>query len=238
MMEALRLSTPKDEGVLQVSKWLKVQVLLDIEEMRDLISSLSPIYIAVVSEPVQMHTAMIDSEEFLALYGRYVEALKEGRVPDPQAVRRAFSSVWSASLDALYAMSVGSEKYLVKAIRPTIQLQGHQFFYSTVDRKFHPMVLSKESISWGIQFAYPQLFQDPQLKTIAKVIDSEEFPNTRVFAQLMRWMREHTLPTPFVVGGERTNSPIRIGRQCGPWIDAHPQLRAQGIEVAQFQRTR
>ncbi len=232
MMARFRISSPKEEGVLQVSKWLKFQVLLEVQEMQDLLSILDPLYIAVVSEPVQQENAFIQPEEFLNIYSQYVQALKEGRIPDDKAMRRAFSSLWSKSLDVLYAMPVGREAYLVRAIRPTIQLQGHQFFYSKLDAKFHPMVLGKESISWGVQFAYPQLYQDPKSKKISKVVASEEFPNTPLFSQLTRWMRDHTLPTPFVVDGVRTNVPIRIGRQCLPWIQQHPQLQQQGIKVS------
>ena len=89
------------------------------------------------------------------------------------------------------------------------------------------MVLSTESVTWGIQFSYPQLYQDPKSYRITKVVDSSEFPNTSVFARMLKWLRHHTLPTPFSVDGQRVNVPIRIGRSCLEWIHMHPQLKEQ-----------
>jgi hypothetical protein len=232
-MTSLRISSPHEEGVLQVSKWLKYQVLLSEQEMKGLLDALKPLFIAVGSEPVTLENAFIAPEEFLRIYTGYVQALAQGVFPEDKNLRRTFSSVFTETLDALYAMPVGNDKFLIKSIRPTIQLQAHQFFYSTLDGKFHPMVLGKESVLWGVQFAYPQLCQDPRSKKIAKVDMSPEFPNTALFSRLTRWMRDHTMPTPFVVGEVRTQVPIRIGRECLAWIDQHPQLKEKGIQVRQ-----
>jgi hypothetical protein len=231
-MTVLKVSSLQEEGVLQVSKWLKFQVLLDEEEMVSLLETLDPIFIAVVSEAVGEEDGLVQTEEFLNAYRGYVQTLKAGTIPEEKGLRRYFSAALTRSLDALYRMRVGTDKYLIKPIQPIIQLQGHQFFYSTLDEKFHPMVLSQNSVSWGVQFAYPQLYQDPKLGTIAKVAHGPECPNTSVFTQLTRWMRDQTLPTPFIVNGKRTNSPIRLGKRCLSWIAKHPQLIEKGIGVA------
>jgi hypothetical protein len=93
------------------------------------------------------------------------------------------------------------------------------------------MVLSTESVTWGVQFSYPQLYQDPKSHRIAKVADSIDFPNTSLFARMLKWLRHNTLPTPFFVHGQRVNAPIRIGRACLKWIDQHPQLKEKEIRV-------
>jgi hypothetical protein len=120
---------------------------------------------------------------------------------------------------------------LIKPLKPVIQLQAHHFFYSTLDKKFHPMVLSQESVTWGLQFAYPQLYQDPKTRQVIKVTDSAEFPNSALFSQFSKWIRNATLPTPFEVEGVRVNSPIRIGKKMLGWIQQHPQLKKQGITI-------
>lgn len=233
-MSPLRISTPQIEGSLQVSKQLKFQVLLDVSEMRELLQNLAPVHICVVSEPTPLDRALIPAEEFLEVYGSYVAGIKEGKMLDEKLLRRYFSSGWTSELDAVYAMAVSAEKYLVKPLKPLIQLQGHHFFYSDLDKQFHPMVLSQESVSWGIQFSYPQLCQDPKTSDILKVGKGEDFPNTALFAALTKWLREHTLPTPFVIDGKRTNAPIRLGKQCLNWIGKHPQLTQKGIEIFSF----
>ncbi len=231
-MFPLQISSPKERGILQVSKWLKYQVLLDVVEMEALLKALTidaPLCIAIVSEVVSEQSGLVESSEFLKAYTSYVQALKKGEIPDQKESKRYFSAVFTSSLDSLYAMQVGPSKYLIKPIAPIIQLQAHHFFYSTLDLKFHPMVLSQESVTWGLQFSYPQIFQDPLKGTIAKV--GPECPNTALFEKLGRWMRNYTLPTPFVVNGKRTNSPIRLGKQCLSWIGRHPQLAKKEIGI-------
>jgi hypothetical protein len=228
-----RISTPKDEGVLSVSKWTKYQVLLDDEEMADLFDSLAPLTICSVSEPVKKGSEIIDLAEFLDKYQTYISGLRAGILVDESLLRRYFSSALTCSSDLLYAIAVGGDKYLIKPIKPVIQMQAHHFFYSDLDKKFHPMVLSTQSVTWGVQFSYPQLYQDPKTHRIAKVVDSPEFPNTALFAKLRKWLKNHTLPTPFFVekSSYRVNTPIRIGKKCRTWIQNHPQLKDKGIHV-------
>ena len=103
--------------------------------------------------------------------------------------------------------------------------------YSEHDGKFRPMVFGLDSVTWGLQFSYPQLFMDGRTKEAFAVVESEEFPNTALFHQLQRWMRQNTLPTPFLVDGKRVNSPIRLGKACLPWINRHPQLAPKHLQV-------
>ena len=229
---SFRLSTPKEEGILQVSKWLKVQVFLNAEEMKELIQELEPLFFVIVSEPVKMEESIISAQAFLEKYAEYVHLLQQGQVPPVDEFRRFFSSAMTTSLEGFYALSTGNGKFLIKPNKPVLQLQAHHFFYSDLDGKFHPMVLSPESISWGIQFSYPQLYQDPKTRQVIKVANTPEFPNTALFSKLMKWMRSSTLPTPFEVKGVRINSPIRVGKKSLAWIKNHPQLKQKGIQVS------
>jgi hypothetical protein len=226
----MRISTPKIEGALQVSKWIKCPVLLDIEEMRELLEVLAPSSLFAVSAPVPSGQESLSAPQFLSLYAQYVEALRQGQTPDSALFRAPFSSALSRTADPFYAMNLSSEMRLIKPVQPVIQLQAHHFFYSSLDRKFHSMVLGAESISWGIQFSYPQLFQDPHTRRVVSV--KERFENTELFAALRRYLRSATLPTPFLVDGQRTNSPMRIGKRAMLWAREHPQLKSRGIQLA------
>jgi hypothetical protein len=230
----IRVSTPKIEGLLQVSKWIKAQVFLNAEEMQELITALKPLFFVVVSEPVKAEEAVISPQAFIDKYAEYVDLLQRGQVPPIDKFRRFFSCAMSTSLDGFYAIAIGSENFLIKAIEPVIQLQAHHFFYSTLDGKFHPMVLSAESISWGLQFSYPQLSQDLKTRQINK---TTAFPNTALFSKLMKWLRASTLPTPFEVDHVRVNSPIRVGKKSLAWIKNHPQLKQKGIEIASIEHS-
>ncbi|MBI3236582.1 MAG: hypothetical protein HYZ48_02595 [Chlamydiales bacterium] len=228
-MDSLRISTPQIEGVLQVAKQLKFQVLLDPLEMEDLLNALDPLYIYVAGQKVELDAACILKGDFLSAYNRYAQELKEGKVPEVKILQKFFSSIWSADPHAVYAMPVPGSQYLIKQVSPVIQLQAHSVFYSDLDGEFHPMVLSQESITWGIQFSYPQIFQDPKTQSIEKV--SSTSLNSHLFTKLKRWLREFTCAMPFCVENKRVNAPIRIGKKALEWIDFHPQLVQKGIRA-------
>ena len=123
---------------------------------------------------------------------------------------------------------VGEGETLLRIRGPVVQLRPHRFSYSAVDGKFRSMVMGTQTISWGVQFSYPQFCQLPDA-SVHQVNDS--FPNTAVFKQLQRWVRHNTIPTPLKVDGTRTNVPIRLGKNCIPWIHRHPHLIQQNIIV-------
>ena len=67
-MTAFRVSSPSQEGLLQVSKWIKVQVLLDQEEIVELFKKLDPFYFITVSKPVKEQNALVSQNDFLQAY--------------------------------------------------------------------------------------------------------------------------------------------------------------------------
>lgn len=227
----LRESTLQQEGVMRVSKYLSSQALLSPEEMEALMEALPRFHIVAGSGLVEKGAGLIHSKDFLEIYRCYIQDLKEGKIPDEKKYRERFSDMWTVSTDFLYSIPVEGERCIIRSNRPVLQLQAHSLAYSTADGKFRPMVLGKGSVSWGIQFSYPQMYQDPTTGSLHKVVKGEEFPNTDLFKQLQRWLRAHSLPTPFVVQGTQTNVPMRIGKQCLSWINQHPQLREKEIQV-------
>jgi hypothetical protein len=227
----LRQSTPQSEGLFRASKWLKHPILVDDTEMDSLFQYLGDFFIYNVSNPVSLKDSSVQKEVFLEKYEKYISALKSGEFPDESLVRTLFSCCFTANANPLYAMKISDEKFLVKPIRPVIQLQMHRFFISLIDGKFHSMSHSIDSISWGIQFSYPQLYQDPYTEEIVKVNQTEYFPNTALFSLLVKWIRNHTVATPFIYEGKQTNVSMRIGKNCFSWINQHPGLVAKNIKV-------
>lgn len=231
---SLRSSHQKDEGTLQVSKSRKIPLLISPQEMSLLFKALGSFELFDVSRPVDLESAKISREDFLNAYSLYIDGIKMGKLYDESLLRPFFSASMTTSSDLLYAQTLQNGKYLVKATRPVIQLQRHHFIYSDA---FHSGVMGTGSITWGIQFSYPQLFLDPKTKSIGKVEKNEEFPNTELFHRLTKWVRKYTQPTPFVVDGIRINQPMRIGKECFSWIEKHPGLKKRGIHVERSQST-
>lgn len=227
-MSLLRVSEPSVEGKFTVSKWIKHQVLLDPLEMKTLFAHLGEISFFNVSEILPLEGLQIEQESFLKAYESYANGLKEGKTIFDFAIKRHLSCAVSSHQEALYATSIG-DKYMAKPLRPLIQLQQHRFFPSKSAGEFHSMVMSQESIHWGVQFAYPQIFHDGNSYT--KVSDPDRFPNTPLFTKLVRWLRAETQPTTFVWEGKKIATAFRLGKNCFSWIHRHPQLVQQGIEV-------
>ena len=230
-MTTFRISSPGQEGLLQVSKWIKVQVLLDQEEIVSLFKKLEPFYLIAVSKPVKEQSVLLAQHDFLQAYSKYIQSLKKGRIAQDSYFRECFSCAMTRSKEIFYAIPVSEERLLIKPILPVIQMQMHRFLFSPVEKVFYPMVLGQKTVSWGIQFSYPQFYQDPKTKEITRVIKKDLFPNTELFAFLMKWVRQFTIPTPFLIEKERINATIRIGKKCMSWIHLHPQLQELGLKV-------
>lgn len=228
---ALRISTLKDDIPLQASKWLSLQILIDADEMAALTQALGTFYIYSTGAVVNRGEENISHAEFLSFYRKYVESLKNGSLPEDAQYRRQFASVFTVNPEALFAVALEGNKRLVRILKPVIQLQAHRMDYSRADGKFRSMTFGGDSITWGIQFSYPQLYQDGKTKEIHQVDSGSECPNTPLFRTLQQWTRNHTVPTPFLVDGQKLNIPVRLGKNCIEWINKHPQLAPKGLQV-------
>jgi len=212
--------------VFEASKWLQSPLLVDVEEMASLIEAVGDFEIYVTSALTSPGEGKVSHQAFLDSYKDYINAIKEGIPPEPPKTH--FSSVWTADPQAVVALPINESEQIIRVKNPVIQLRIHSISYSPIDKKFRSMVLGDKSIAWGVVFAYPQLWRNPATQMVEKV---GQTPNTTLFRTLQQWVRRNTVPTPFLVSGEKTNVPVRLGKNCFDWIDRHPQLIEQGIFV-------
>lgn len=225
--------TVSNQTPLEASKWLKIQLLVDADEMKDLLHELGDDFeIFLTSGVMDSSEGLLSREDFLKTYRSYVSDLIAGKLPDESLYRSCFSSVFTKDREALYALPVGENQHLIRVQKPVLQLQLHRMAYSPEDGNFHTMVFGKDSIAWGIQFSYPQLYRDHETKQVEKVVASSDFPNTFLFRSLQQWVRKATIPTPFMIQDRLTNVPVRLGKNCLSWINKHPNLIQKGIKVA------
>jgi hypothetical protein len=228
-----RISTVAVEGRFQAAKWLKVQALLDAPELADLFALAPSAQLYRLSGMFTAHETVLAPQDFCAVYGRWIERLKRGEPLDEVAMRPFAALGWSTSENEVWLQEVpkasSSSLYLVKPSAPFIQIQIHWMHHSSVDGEFRPMVMSSDSIFWGLQFSFPQVYQDPKTLELLEVGGGT---HSALFTELRRWMREHTVATPMWAHGAKTNLPIRIGKTCFAWIDSHPQLKSKGLAVA------
>ena len=230
-MLSLRKSHPSLEKNFSVSKWLKHQILLDEDEIHQWIALLDSAHLVNVSEVGPYENLEISKRDFLSHYCDYIRALKQGSIFHHPASRRYFSVAIAVDPSLLYTIEIQPGRFMVKTQCPLIQLQQHAFRFSESLQTIHPMVLSPESITWGFQISYPQLFHENSKSSFSKIDERAEFPNTALFRRMVRWMREVSVPTTFTWQKVTIPTAIRLGKQCLNWIQHHPQLRAQGIHV-------
>lgn len=227
--DELRIGSSQ-EPPLQASKWLQLQLLIDEVEMSGLLDALGDFRIFMAGVVCADSEGELSKDAFLQLYESYASALKAGQLPDETRYRAAFSSVFTVDSNDLFQLKVTGNRRIIRVIRPVLQLQMNKMAYSALDGKFRPMVLGKDSIFWGIQFSYPQLYQNKR-NEVFKTLDAALFPNSELYRRLQAWVRRATVPTPFQTGEITVNSPMRIGKNCLPWINQHPQLIQQNIQV-------
>lgn len=227
----LRSSTMDQEGPFHASKWLKHQFLIDEEEMVSFLDAIGDVLFFHASGPVSASKASLSKQDFLQVYRSYILAIKNGEAVDEKELRRFFCNYLTNDASCLYQVELPQDRVLIKVAKPVVQMQFHHFFASNVDGKFHSMVMTKESVHWGIQLSFPQIFQDPKTHEYFKVSDSTLFSNVLLFKKVISWLRHHAVPTPFLFRGEKTRVPFRLGKKCFPWIDRHPGLKEKNIFV-------
>ncbi|KIC75069.1 hypothetical protein DB42_AQ00490 [Neochlamydia sp. EPS4] len=213
----------------QASKWLSLAMLIDEDEIQTLFQALGDFKIFSIGKVEKSGEGQISHEVFLANYTQYIQSLKSRRTYEMEYFRTFFTSVLTFSADHLYALSIGNDRQLIRIAKPVVQLQLHTLDYSVADNKFRSMVLGKDPVSWGLQFSYPQLYQDPQTHAVYKV--GEAYANTALFRLIQQWQRKYTVPTPFLIKNKLINVPMRLGKKCFSWINQHPQLENRGLQV-------
>jgi hypothetical protein len=217
------------ETPLEASKWLAVQALLEDSEAAALLHALGDVKLAISGSICSKGEEFLSTEQFLTHYSAYVQKIKESQEFDPAQFRKWFSLLLTRSMDALFAVPIGDTQCLVRCCQPVVVVQMHQFTYSTLDKKFRSMAFGTESIPWGVQFSFPQLYRDRKTNEVHKVSSQNE--NAQLYHALQKWMRLNTIPTPFYVEETRHNVPIRLGKLCLSWINQHPWLIKKGIKV-------
>ena len=227
----LRISHPQKEGILYASHHRIYRVLLDVNELIALLGYLSPFVIYNVSQIVTLSQSEFSQKNFIDAYRYYLNCLKQGQVEILKEHAPLFSSIFTTTHQALFGMPVGEKGLIIRPILPVLQLASYQFYYDGIYRRFHSMVKRPESLSWGLQFSFPQTFADPKTGEIKKVLHDETFFNTLLFKRLMKWMRTYTLPVVFSIEEQRVCAPFRLGKMCFNWIDTYVGLQERGLVV-------
>lgn len=217
------------EPPLQVSKWLRMQFLLEPRELELLFEELQDgqLYATGVVQPEQV---LITHEAFLEQYQQYVQSLKMAERTLSPAMRQAFSAQLSMEADALRLIELPDGRQMVRPVEPVLQWQPHGFTVDSQNGRVHSVVFAQNMVPWGLQLSYPQLY----LKVgqgVVQLNDRSNQPNTALFRGVQKWLRRHTLPTPLLINGEKHNLSIRVGKLALESGLAAQVLAASGLAL-------
>lgn len=206
------LATLEEVPRYQASKWLKLPLLLSMGEMERLFELLPDAFV-LLSGVLSASELIFSKKDFLDAYKGYLAEIRKG-IKRP-AIDRRFTSAITSDLSDLRSIAVQKGAIqgglLVRIYRPVIQIQPYTLYYSEVAGEFREMTHSLDSFYWGLLFSMPQLFENPLTHEVEKL--TEKDPNMRIFKELQRFSRMHTVPTPFQVGDRILRYVARIGKE-------------------------
>ncbi len=214
----------EEKGIMHCSKWLRHAVLFELDELQDFLTELGP-HVFVPTSLVTEDSWQILDVDFKKEYELYLSELLDENAALDISRRRFFSLMLSSSTDDFYAMPTSNNRFAIKACRPVIQIQLYHAFISPLDKKIHPMVLHPEGFSFGLQFSYPQIYEDPLTHEFSKVLLDDAFPCTILFKKMVQWFRKNTKPVSFSLYGNKIHAPFREGKASSGWALKHKGLR-------------
>jgi len=227
----IRIS-PKKAPPYLASKWLHFDLLVDTQEFRQLFDSLGSSISLFSTMGVQpKDKSRIVIEEFLQVWQRYIDDLQQSKKVDERLYRFFFTALLTQDESYIRALDLPDDKEMIVPYAPCLQMQFHRFIYSKTDKSFKSQSFGQTALSWGVRLSYPQLFQYPETRAVENALKKEKFSNAELVPALRSWLRKQTIPTPFLIDGKKVVTTSRLGKNCFSWINAHPDLRANNLEV-------
>lgn len=216
---------------IRYAKWLQTPLLCSLEELDLLLHSLGSIFLVPAGGLLEREALFVSPEDLRSTYQQYLAWIVSSAALPSAEMRRHLTLMMSVSLDSFSAAEIKTGRFMIKPVQPVVMIQPYHFFMSSLDQKIHSMVMSQESISWGLQFSYPQMYEDPKNHLFGKISEAPEFPNTALYKKVVQWVRSFAMPAPVHYMGQKTHASFRIGKQAFALAQAHKGLQKRGIEV-------
>ena len=173
----------------------------------------------------------ISVEDLIVRYREYLSSLRQKEQLPSQEMRHFFSLFLSSSLDDFYAISLPQERFVIKTRKPVVHLQLYHCFVSRVNGEILPMVLHPDSFSFGLQFSYPQIYEDPKTHEFFKAMLEKKLHNTELFKKIVFWIRQNTKPASLCIGGKKVYAPFRLGKTAEDPMSYHLALQKTSKET-------
>ena len=227
-MIPLELKSKENLSPIKISKFIEINVLLDKKELSALFEHLRDFVLLQTAKVVNSTNFQITKDQFISHYDEYIKAISEISSTDEgeskDATAKNLTLAMSEGFSEVRAAEVQKDKYLLRPIKPIIQIRPHSFHFIKETEKFHSMVMGEDKAYFGLQFSYPQIFQDQNTHEVIHTLKTND-PNTELFKKIRLWIRHNTKPTPFLFNGKKIVSTIRIGKECTSWVNNLKNLK-------------
>lgn len=192
--------------IYEVSKFLTLQMLITPQEFRMMRGSFGKLLWFDNSRLVSSDQPLSENEVD-QMYAEYFESLfsKNQKTLPGLAV--------TAEKEAVVAVKVGENRWMIKPKTPIMQFKQHQFICGKTG-EFFSGVHGDEVVRWGFELSFPQMYVDPESKEVIHVMKDAAFLNSEVFRMAMKWMRYHTRPAQFLINGKIKRATFRLGKEA------------------------
>lgn len=212
------------------SKWLTIEMLVDVEEMQHLLKTCDPFFFISIYDSCPSTPHLMSQAQFLEYYSAYIADLKKGEIP-PSTLLKKFNLMLTPDLTGVYIRTLSNAKTTVAFTVPLIEVKPISLMFSQVDHSIYTSPVHPSGILWGIKISFPQIMQNAQTLETDKIQLHEQITG-KLFKKIKQWTRDYTQATPFIIDDKKVNLPIRLGTQCFRWINNHPQIKNYPIHVA------
>lgn len=232
-MQEIPISTVSEEGVYRASKYQRVQMLLEQEELEGLFNELNNFYILEYSKVLEQDNHIVSKEEFLLRYKTYLTALKTNPKNITRDLLSSLSVTFSKNLDVYYQVKINDQKTLIKLKAPAILVQPFTFHLDLENESVFTSVHTEERIFWGLEFSFPGVYQDGKTIDVIEIFKDLKSPNTTLFKTLQKYARRNTTPTSLLFKDSSKNFSFRLGKKCYRWINEYSKLHEHNLIVGE-----
>lgn len=213
------VSLPQAQNRYRASKWIAFQMLLTRNELEDLFNEISAQVFCCIAKVDEEKNLLYHKESYLSLYTSYLEALKSQNKFLIKQLLISLNVALAYDESSLYKVLAPNNKCLIKIKKPCIQVKPFNFVYHFGLEKFLTNIKSEEAIYFGLEFSFPQIFQDPQSQEIQSLFKNNLSLSETYFNKIRLFVREKTKPAKFLISDKRKVATFRIGKTCAGFVE-------------------
>ncbi len=228
----MNFSDAKDKKCeYQASKWWKLQVFFSLDALDFFFQDLGSFWICPLGKVLQEEEQILEKDQYLQAYKKKVDQYLTHHITPIEEISPCAFTVLK---EDLYLMNLSQNRFLLKIKNPVVQVHPYFFRFSKQNRSFLSNVYAEDSIFWGLQFSFPQIFQDEDLNL--HKVHPQTFANAALFQKMRRWIRKHTSPISFEFEGEKIVTSMRASPQLFCLLQKYPKLIELGLNIGMLKK--